>query len=99
MRSREDRIKLMGLEPEQVERAFRRIESLSKIMFGDEVFEDSLEAESIDEIAAELGKEVLLGRVSGVTLELPNGMQARIYVKKGKVAMKRTVKVVDENSV
>ena len=47
----------------------------------------------------ELGKEVLIGRVVSATLELPNGVQAKICMKGVTVSMKRTVKVVDENSV
>lgn len=47
----------------------------------------------------ELGKEVLIGRVVSATLELPNGIQAKICMKGVTVSMKRTVKVVDENSV
>ena len=45
------------------------------------------------------GEEVLIGRVVSATLELPNGIQAKICVKGVTVSMKRTVKVVDENSV
>lgn len=99
MISREELLGIYGLNREEFAKAEKRMEELGKVMFGEEAFKGASRTNSIDDLAAELGKEVLIGRVVSATLELPNGIQAKICMKGVTVSMKRTVKVVDENSV
>ena len=86
-------------EAEAIMKAHKSIAALAEYMFGDEVFKDSPGTDGVDDIVAELGRAVMGGRISSATLELPNGMQAKIFEKGGRVAMKRTEKVVDENVI
>ncbi len=86
-------------EVDAIMKAHKSIAALAKYMFGDEAFKDSPGVDGVDDIVTELGRAVMGGRISSATLELPNGVQAKIFEKGGLVAMKRTLKVVDENVI
>lgn len=86
-------------EAEAIMKAHKSIAALAEYMFGNEVFKDSPGMYGVDDIVTELGRAVMGGRISTATLELPNGVQAKIFEKGGLVAMKRTLKVVDENVI
>lgn len=86
-------------EAEAIMKAHKSIAALAEYMFGDEVFIGYPGMYGVDDIVTELGRAVMGGRISSATLELPNGVQAKIFEKGGRVAMKRTEKVVDENPI
>lgn len=86
-------------EVDAIMKAHKSIAALAEYMFGDEVFKDSPGTDGVDDIVTVLGRAVMGGRISTATLELPNGVQAKIFEKGGLVAMKRTLKVVDENVI